>query len=42
VEQRGYGRPGFDPKQLHSIAFLIRPEDTPYDLWVDDVSFVKR
>ena len=40
-EQRGYGRPPFDPKQLHSIAFLIRPEDTPYDLWFDDVAFVK-
>ncbi len=38
-EQRGYGRPPFDPKQLHSIAFLIRTEDTPYDLWFDDVSF---
>jgi hypothetical protein len=42
VEQRGYGRPPFDPKQLHSIAFLVRPEDTPYDVWVDDLSFLKR
>ena len=41
-EQRGYGRPPFDPKQLHSIAFLIRTEDTPYDLWFDEVSFIKR
>jgi hypothetical protein len=41
-EQRGYGRPPFDPKHLHSIAFLIRPEDTPYDLWFDDVSFIKQ
>lgn len=39
-EQRGYGRPPVDPKQLHSIAFLIRIEDTPYDLWFDDVSFL--
>lgn len=41
-EQRGYGRPPFDPKQLHSIAFLVRPEDTPYELWFDDLAFVKQ
>jgi len=41
VEQRGYGRPPFDPHKLHSIAFLIRAEDTPYDLWLDDISFEK-
>lgn len=41
-EQRGYGRPGFDPRRLHSLAFLFRPEDTPYDAWFDDVSFVSR
>jgi hypothetical protein len=41
-EQRGYGRPAFDPTRLHSLAFLIRPEDTPYDVWFDDVSFSER
>jgi hypothetical protein len=42
VEQRGYDRPRLDPKRLHSIAFLIRPEDTPYDVWIDDVRFIER
>jgi hypothetical protein len=40
VRQRGAGRPGLDPTRLHSLAFLIRPEDTPYDVWIDDVRFV--
>ncbi len=39
--ERGYYRPALDPKRLHSIAFLIRPEDTPYDVWFDDVRFVE-
>lgn len=42
VEQRGYDRPRLDPKRLHSIAFLVRPEDTPYDVWIDDVRFIER
>jgi hypothetical protein len=42
VEQRGYDRPALDPKRLHSIAFLIRPEDTPYDVWLDDVRFIEQ
>jgi hypothetical protein len=41
VEQRGYDRPALDPKRIHSLAFLIRPEDTPYDVWLDDVRFVE-
>lgn len=40
LRQRGIDRPPLDPSRLHSIAFLIRPEDTPYDVWVDDVSFL--
>jgi hypothetical protein len=40
LQQRGYGRPPVDPGQLHSIAIFVRPEDTPYDLWVDDVRFI--
>lgn len=40
MQQRGYGRPALDPAQLHSIAIFVRPEDTPYDLWIDDVRFV--
>ena len=42
LRQRGIGKPGLDPRHLHSLAFLIRPEDTPYDLWLDDVRFLQR
>ena len=42
VEQRGYDKPKLDPTRLHSLAFLIRPEDTPYDVWLDDVEFLPR
>ncbi|HYP76061.1 MAG TPA: hypothetical protein VER12_08905 [Polyangiaceae bacterium] len=41
VRQRGIGKPALDPRQLHSLAFLIRPEDTPYDVWLDDVRFLQ-
>jgi hypothetical protein len=41
LRQRGIGKPGLDPRHLHSLAFLIRPEDTPYDLWLDDVRFLQ-
>ena len=40
VRQRGINRPPLDASRLHSIALLIRPEDTPYDVWLDDVRFV--
>jgi len=42
VRQRGMGKPPLDPQRLNSIAFLIRPEDTPYDVWLDDVRFIAR
>lgn len=42
VEQRGYNRPPLNPKRMHSLAFLIRPEDTPYDVWIDSVRFLPR
>ncbi|MEP7052703.1 MAG: hypothetical protein ABJB12_20210 [Pseudomonadota bacterium] len=42
LRQRGMGKPGLDTRRLHSLAFLIRPEDTPYDVWLDDVRFVPR
>jgi hypothetical protein len=29
-----------DPRRANSIEFLVRAEDTPYDLWIDDVRFV--
>jgi hypothetical protein len=42
LRQRGAGKPPLDPRHLHSLAFLIRPEDTPYDIWLDDVRFLQR
>lgn len=40
MKQRGYNRPPLDPRQLHSFAVFVRPEDTPYDLWFDEVAFI--
>lgn len=40
VHQRGTGKPPVDPTRLNSFAFHVRPEDTPYDVWLDDVRFV--
>lgn len=40
VRQRGVGKPPLDPSRINSLAFLIRPEDTPYDVWLDDVRFL--
>jgi hypothetical protein len=42
VRQRGIGKPALDTHHLHSLAFLIRAEDTPYDVWLDDVRFLQR
>jgi hypothetical protein len=41
LRQRGAGKPPLDASRLHSIAVLIRPEDTPYDVWLDDVRFLE-
>ncbi len=40
--QRGYDRPALDPARLHDLAFLVHPEDTPYDIYIDDVRFLTR
>lgn len=32
----------FDPKRVRFIEFGIAPEDTPFDLWIDDVAFVPK
>ncbi len=32
----------FDPTRVRFLDFGIDPEHTPYDLWIDDVSFVKK
>jgi hypothetical protein len=29
-----------NPRRLSGIEFLVRPEDTPYELWIDNVAFV--
>jgi predicted aconitase len=42
VAQRGYGKPHLDATRLHDIAFQIRSEDTPYDVWIDTVRFIQR
>ncbi len=42
LRQRGYDTPPLDPKRIHSIAFLIQPGDTPFDIWIDDVKFIAR
>lgn len=42
VRQRGIGKPPLDPRRLNSLAFLVRPEDTPYDVWLDSVRFIPR
>jgi hypothetical protein len=41
LRQRGIGKPILDASRLHSLAFLIRPEDTPYDVWLDDLRFLQ-
>jgi hypothetical protein len=40
LHQRGYETPPLDPRSLHTVAFVVRAEDTPYDLWIDDVAFL--
>jgi hypothetical protein len=32
----------FDPKRVRFIEFGVAPEDTPFDIWIDDVAFVRR
>jgi hypothetical protein len=40
LHQQGQAAPA-DPRRLSGIEFLVQPGDTPYDLWIDDVSFVR-
>jgi hypothetical protein len=42
MRQRGYSSTAIDTSRLNGLAFLIYSGDTPYDLWLDDVKFVKR
>lgn len=43
LKQKGYGRVvPFDPRSLLSLEFTVEPEQTPFDLWIDDVRFLQR
>jgi Carbohydrate binding domain (family 11) len=30
-----------DPRRANGMEFLVRPEDTPYDVWIDNVRFAR-
>jgi hypothetical protein len=32
----------FDPRRIRQLEFGIAPENTPFDVWIDDVSFIPR
>ena len=40
LRQRGSAVP-VNPRRLSGLEFLVRPEGTPYDLWIDDVTFLR-
>ncbi len=42
LRQRGTKQTALEPSKLNSLAFLVRPEDTPYDVWIDDLRFIRR
>jgi len=35
------GTTSVEPNRLSGVEFLVRSEDTPYDLWIDDVRFIR-
>jgi hypothetical protein len=42
-QQPGFGKKvDFNPKRLRSILFSVAASDTPFDLWLNEVSFLKR
>ncbi|HEY4158877.1 MAG TPA: hypothetical protein VGM29_12300, partial [Polyangiaceae bacterium] len=42
LKQRGFGEQvPFDARSLFSIEFEVAPEQTPFDFWIDDLSFAK-
>lgn len=41
-ELRQRGKPdSVNSRRLSGLEFVVRPEDTPYDLWIDNVAFVR-
>jgi hypothetical protein len=42
LHQRGYEMPALDPRKLFGLAFVVRAEDTPCDVWIDEVELLIR
>ena len=43
LSQAGFGASlTFDPRSLFSIEFQVLTADTPFDFWIDDLSFIER
>jgi hypothetical protein len=43
LKQQGFGTPlTFDAHSLDAIDFSVLPDETPFDFWIDDVSFIPR
>jgi hypothetical protein len=43
LKQKGFGQTvPFDPRSLLSLEFSVAPEQTPFDLWIDDIRFLQR
>ena len=43
LKQLGFGTPlTFDARSLNAIDFSVLPDETPFDFWIDDVSFIPR
>jgi hypothetical protein len=40
LRRRGYHAPALDATRIHDVAFMVAAADTPFDLWIDDVSFL--
>lgn len=40
LRQRGRTEPA-NPRRLNGLEFIVRPADTPCDLWIDNVAFVR-
>ena len=40
MRQRGYDTRPVDPSSLHTLVILVRAEDSPFDLWIDDIGFL--
>ncbi|MGC4089835.1 MAG: carbohydrate binding domain-containing protein [Polyangiaceae bacterium] len=41
-EQSGYETKPLDATRIHDISVFARPEDTPYDFWIDDLKFLEK